>query len=207
MKRPLILAISGFLAVAACAQEAAAPPPAADKKQGELITVTSEGGAEIDQEKNLMIYIDNVKFLHPSQGLEMTCQRLEVYRDPPPEPKAKPVLEEEAAKKAQPDEEAAAQPELREAIATGNVVIRKKGADGKTSIGRGQKAIFDGKKKVITLSGKPQPELDVGSDYLFYADTIILKEDGKHMLGNNARTVFKKQKDQKEGGKGGGDGR
>lgn len=210
MKTLPIFVLSGLLAALSTAQEAAAPPPAADKKQGELITVTSEGGAEIDQEKNLMIYIDNVKFLHPSQGLEMTCQRLEVYRDPPPKPKAKPVLEEEAAKNDAPEAAPDAQPELREAIATGSVVIRKKGADGKTSIGKGQKAVFDGKKKVITLSGKPQPELDVGSDYLFYADTIILKEDGKHMLGNNARTVFKKQKDQKEtkeGGQGAGNGR
>jgi lipopolysaccharide export system protein LptA len=209
MKFLIILTVSGLLAGLSCAQEAPAPeppPPAAKKDKNELITVTSAGGAEIHQAKNLMIYIDDVKFLHPSQGMEMTCQRLEVFRDPPPPPKPKPVLEEEAAANAQP-EEPEAQPQLREAIATGNVVIRKKGADGKLSIGKGQKAVFDAKKEVITLSGRPQPELDVGSDYLFYADTIILQEDGQHRLGNNARTVFKKQKDKKEGGTGGGQGR
>lgn len=206
MKILTILTLSSLMTGALGAQQAAAPAPAAKKEKSEIITVTSAGGAEIHQAKNLMIYIDDVKFLHPAQGLEMTCERLEVFRDPPPEPKVKPVLEEEAAGNAKP-EEPAAQPQLREAIATGNVVIHKKGADGKISIGRGQKAVFDAKKEVITLSGKPQPELDVGSDYLFYADTILLQEDGKHRLGNNARTVFKKKKDQKEGGKGAGEGR
>ena len=206
MKITTILTLAGLIAGVSLAQEAAAPPPAAKKKEGDLITVTSSSGAEIHQTKNLMIYIDNVKFLHPAQNMEMSCDRLEVYRDPPPEPKAKPVLEQEAATNSEP-EEADAQPELREAIATGNVVIRKKGADGKLTIGKGQKAVFDAKKELITLSGKPQPELDVGSDYLFYADTIILQEDGQHRLGNNARTVFKKQKAKKEGGDGGGQGR
>lgn len=209
MKFLTILTFSGLLIGVSCAQEAPAPEPpapAAKKEKNDLITVTSSGGAEIHQTKNLMVYIDDVKFLHPSQGMEMTCERLEVFRDPPPEPKAKPVLEEEAATNTSP-EEPEAQPQLREAIATGNVVIRKKGADGKVSIGKGQKAVFDAKKEVITLSGSPQPELDVGSDYLFYADTIILTEDGQHRLGPNARTVFKKQKDKKEGGAGGGQGR
>ncbi|MFM7182649.1 MAG: LptA/OstA family protein [Verrucomicrobiales bacterium] len=209
MKILKFLAFSGLMSGISCAQQAPAPqppPPDAKEDKNELITVTSAGGAEIHQTKNLMIYIDDVKFLHPSQGMEMNCQRLEVYRDPPPPPKAKPQLDVEAAVNA-PPEEPEEQPKLREAIATGKVVIRKKGADGKLSIGRGQKAVFDAKKQVITLSGSPQPELDVGSDYLFYADTIILQEDGQHRLGNNARTVFKKQKDQKEGGAGGGQGR
>ena len=209
MKFFTLFTLSGLLTGALFAQQPAAPPaPAEKKKQGDLITVTSTGGAEIHQSKNLMIYIDNVKFLHPSQGLEMTCERLEVYRDPPPEPKAKPVLEEEAAGNA-PPEEPEAEPQLREAIATGNVVINKKGTNGKTNIAKGQKAVFNAKDKVITLSGKPQPELDVGSDYLFYSDSIILQEDGNHkLLGPNTRTVFKKQKEtKKEGGAGGGQSR
>jgi lipopolysaccharide export system protein LptA len=211
MKILNILAFAGLASGIVCAQEAPAEkpaPPAAKKQQGDLITVTSDGGAEIHQSKNLMIYIDNVKFFHPAQGLEMTCERLEVYRDPPPPPKPKPVLEEEAAGNA-PPEEPDAEPQLREAIATGNVVIRKKGADGKLSTGKGQKAVFDAKREVITLSGKPQPELDIGSDYLFYSDTIILDQKGNHELkGPNTRTVFKKQKEtKKEGGTGGGQGR
>lgn len=209
MKTLPIFALLSLLACAVPAQQAAvAAAPAAKKEKNDLITVTSSGGAEIHQSKNLMIYIDNVKFLHPSQGLEMTCDRLEVYRDPPPEPKAKPVLEEEAAGNAQP-EEPEAEPQLREAIATGKVVIHKKGVNGKTNIAKGQKAVFDAKDKVITLSGKPQPELDVGSDYLFYSDGIILQEDGNHkLLGPNTRTVFKKQKEgKKEGGTGGGQSR
>ena len=95
-----------------------------------------------------------------------------------------------------------AQPDIKEAIATGNVVITKKTAEGKTNIGRGQKANFDARNQNILLSGSPQPSLEIG-DNLFYADTIILQENGQHKLGKNARTLFKKQK-QAEGGKNGG---
>lgn len=205
---PLIAALAGMAVAQDAAAPAAAPAKpaaakpeaaAAAKKPGDLITVTSEGGAEINQNKNLMVYIQDVKFLHPAQNLEMTCERLEVFRDPPPPPKPKPALEAEAAGAAV--EQDAPQPELREAIATVNVVIKKKGADGKISTGKGQKAIFLAKTELIILSGSPQPSLDIGSDYLFYADTITLKQNGEHTLGKNARTVFKKQK---EGGAGGG---
>jgi lipopolysaccharide export system protein LptA len=169
------------------------------KNKGDLITVTSSGGAEIHQKKNLMIYLQNVKFDHPTQNMVMKCERLEVYRDDPPPPPPKPPLAQEAAQGAKP--EAPQQPDLKEAIATGNVVITKKGADGGNNVGRGQKAVFNGKTRDVLLSGNPS--LEVG-DNLFFADTIILREDGQHRLGNNARTVFKPKKNKEKGGAGGG---
>jgi hypothetical protein len=199
----------------ALAQEVAPPPPAstkplapkpepAAKPAGDLITVTSSGGAEIHQKKNLMIYIKNVHFDHPVQNLVMTCDRLEVYREDPPPAPPKPALEAEAAQGKSAPDDAQGQPDLKEAIAYGNVVITKKAADGATNIGRGQKAVFNGKTRDVLLSGSPQPQLEVG-DNLFFADTIILREDGQHRLGNNARTLFKpKKKKTSEGGNAGG---
>ena len=197
-----LMAALGSFAGTSLAEENPAPtakpaetkgkPAAPEAKKGDPIKVTSEGGAEMNQKKDCMVYLKNVKFLHPAQNLEMTCDRLEVYRDPPPPPKPKPTLDAEAAGAVAPEDEP--QLEIREAIALGNVEIKKKGADGKVSIGKCQKAVFDGKTQEILLSGSPQPQLAVGSDYIFYADTITLKEDGQHKLGNNSTTLLQEKK-------------
>lgn len=170
MKILPVFALAGLISCATGAQEVAAP-----KKAGDLITVTSDGGAERDQEKNLMVYTDTVKFTHPAQGLEIACERLEARQIQLP-----------------------AGLRISKAIATGNVVVRKMGANGKVSIAKGQKAEFDAETSTTTLSGKPQPMLEVG-DFLYYADTIILQQNGQHRLGNHARTVFKKAKEAGRG--------
>ena len=170
MRILLAFALAGLIS-----DGASAPKPAAPRKADDPIAVTSKGGAEPDHEKNLMVYTDQVHFSHPAQGLKISCDRLEVHPNPIPNGN-----------------------KLSNAVATGNVVVRKAGANGKISIAKGEKAVFDTKTNSTTLSGKPQPELEVG-DFLFYADTITLQQNGQHRLGENARTVFKKPKNVPDG--------
>ena len=170
-------------------KEGKADAKAADK--GGLITITSSGGAEVYQKENLMIYHETVKFDHPAQSLLMTCDKLEVYRQDEPVVEPKPLEAEAAQGKKNEDK----QPDIKEAIAIGNVTIIKKNADGTTTVGRGERALFSGIRRDVLLSGTPnkQPELDVGEN-TFLADTITLRENGKHLLGTNSKTRFKPKK-------------
>jgi hypothetical protein len=160
--------------------EPASDPPA--PKGPPPIKITSEGGAEMEPAKNMFVYLDKVRFEHPSQDMFLTCNRLEVYREDPPPPPPKPALEEEAALgEAPPPAEAA--PDIKMAIATGNVYIEKTAPDGGKRIGRGKKAIFDAKTREVQLLGMPVLEVDGTVFKALREDCeVFLKEDGKHRL-------------------------
>lgn len=139
------------------------------------ITITSDGGAELGENGAPTTYKEKVKFECPAQNLTIECDRLAVFSTPPPQAK------------------------IQKAIATGNVVVQQAGVDGKFAIAKGEKAVFDVAAKTTTVSGAPQAVLDVGSDYLFHADTVTLQPNGKHRLGALPRTVFKKPNNEAKG--------
>lgn len=156
------------------------------------ITVVSTGGAEINQRENTMTYIRDVVFEHPAQGLRITCDRLEVVREEPPPRALPPTLEEEAASDAPPPSppEPAAQ-RIKQATATGNVVIvNTDEEEGVRRVARSQKAVFNGDNEEIHLLG--WPVLDIGN-MIFEAtqeDTVIvLVADGNHRFMGPIRTV------------------
>jgi hypothetical protein len=134
------------------------------------ISITSEGGADLGENGAPTTYKEKVKFECPAQNLTIECDRLEVFFAPPP------------------------QARIRKAIATGNVVVRQAGGDGKPAIALGEKAVFDAAVKTTTVFGDPEVVLDVGSDYLFHAETVTLQPNGNHRLGALPRTVFRKSK-------------
>jgi len=214
----LILAILGLLGTCALApaqQPAPAPAPAApgaaaapatpapapkDKKATPPIKVTSTGGAEVVPEKNLIVWLENVRFEHPEQKILMTCDRLEVYQEPPPPPKPKPALEEEAGKKGPAPEpappEPAPEPEIKNAIAYGHVHLEKLSPRGEKRVGRGKKAVFDAKTRDVQLMGAPTLDVDQHQFKALREDcVVIIKEDGNHRLIGAFDTLLKERKD------------
>ncbi len=182
-----IPALFATLTLGAAAESAATTQPEEPK-----ITVVSTGGAEINQRENTMTYIRDVVFEHPAQGLRITCDRLEVVREEPPPRAPLPTLEEEAASDTPPPPppESAAQ-RIKEATATGNVVIVNTDEEEDVRrVARSQKAVFKGDTEEIHLLG--WPVLDVGN-MIFEAtqeDTvIILVADGNHRFMGPIRTV------------------
>jgi lipopolysaccharide export system protein LptA len=138
----------------------------------EPITITSEGGAQPNADNSVFLYFDKVEFSFPKQGIEIRCDRLKLEKEAPPVGKS-----------------------LR-ATATGNVVVRKRGAEGKQHIATGQKAVFDFKTNETKLSGEPPPQIDLGGGKIMTADKIIFRENGIFKLDGNARTVFRPKKEQ-----------
>ena len=180
----------GPAAPAAAPKTADAPKPPADapKNNGgaQPIKVTSDGGAEMVPEKNLIIWIDNVHFEHPDQKIKIDCDRLEVIQDTPPPAPPKPPLEAEAGKNggATPAP-APAQDDLqiKSATAIGNVKLEKIGANGDLLKGTGTRAYFDAKTHDMQLSGRPS--LDTPQAKFRAMDdkgVIIIKENGQHKL-------------------------
>lgn len=222
----LILALLGFLgtsalvpaqqpapaaaapapAVPGAAAAPAAPAPAPKEKKDTLpIKITSTGGAEVVPEKNLIVWLENVRFEHPEQKILMTCDRLEVYQEPPPPPKPKPALEEEAGKKGSAPgpaaPEPAPEPEIKSAIAYGHVYLEKLSPRGEKRVGRGKKAVFDAKTRDVQLTGLPSLDVD---QHMFKAlrenCVVVIKEDGNHRLIGPFDTLLTERKDNKKPG-------
>lgn len=154
------------------------------------ITIVCSGGAEVNQKSNTMIYLKDVVFKHPQQRLTITCDRLEVIReDPPPRPPPRP-LEEEAAQDVQEPEPDEGEPDIKQAIATGNVIITMMNAEGKPRVATGKRAVYEGREAEVHLFGSPT--LDVGN-LIFNAASentvIILVEDGNHRFIGPIRTI------------------
>jgi len=170
----------------------ARPSSAVDEADPNLITIISTGGAEVNQKTNTMIYLRDVVFTHPQQRLTITCDRLEVIREEPPPPPPKPPLEEEAAQAEDPPAEdpGEQEPEIKQAIATGNVVITSINPEGKPRIATGKRAVYEGATQEVHLFGSPT--LDVGN-LIFNAASentvIILVEDGNHRFIGPIRTI------------------
>ena len=221
----LILALLGFLGTSALvpaqqpvpaaaapapavpgAAAPAAPAPAPKEKKDTLpIKITSTGGAEVVPEKNLIVWLENVRFEHPEQKILMTCDRLEVYQEPPPPPKPKPALEEEAGKKGSAPgpaaPEPAPEPEIKSAIAYGHVYLEKLSPRGEKRVGRGKKAVFDAKTRDVQLTGLPSLDVD---QHMFKAlrenCVVVIKEDGNHRLIGPFDTLLTERKDNKKPG-------
>lgn len=166
------------------------------------ITITSTGGAEMHPDQNMFVYIENVVFDHPEQMLNMKCDRLEVYREVPPPAPPPPPLEAEAgqgeAVKPEPKEEA---PEIKKAIATGNVRIEKTAPDGGMRKGTGDRAVFESKTQEIRLYGSPTLMVDNTEFEALRKDcVVILKEDGRHRLQGPFNTKVRAGGNREGGG-------
>ena len=178
--------------------------PKAPKEKGaaQPIKVTSDGGAEMVPEKNLIIWIDNVHFEHPEQKIKIDCDRLEVIQETPPPAPAKPPLEAEAGKNGGATPAAAPANDdlqIKSATAIGNVKLEKVAANGDILKGIGARAYFDAKTHDMQLSGRPT--LDTPQAKFRAMDdkgVITIKENGQHKLGGGPfETQLKKAPDKK----------
>ncbi len=185
----VIIAALTFPSFGTCQGDAKKKSASSSKGEPKPILIKSTGGAEVFPDKNMFVYIENVRFVHPEQKMLVTCDRLEIYRDPPPKPPPRPPLEEEAAKGKVP-EKAPKQPEIRQAIAIGHVYLEKIGDDGENRTGTGEKAIFDSKSHEVRLYGSPTLHIDRMEFKALRKDcVVILKEDGKHRLQGPFNTI------------------
>lgn len=112
--------------------------PAEGKKSGkEKIMITCDGPLEVDYEKNIAVFNNNVKVEKPD--LTIYSDRMQVYFSP----------RQEETKG--PSESLAMASSINKIVAQGNVRILR-GENTTYS----QEAIYDAKSKKITLTGRPQ---------------------------------------------------
>ena len=179
---PLIVSLAYMITLPAYAQDAA-EAEAAEKEAVASYTVDSQNGLQFDSDRNVVTYFEKVVFRHPGQGLTVTCDKLEVVRNP------------NAGKIA-----ANGEPEsdLKTAIAIGNVVIVKIDETGKKKIGRSGRAVFDAVTNDVVMTNMPTLLENNNLIKATSSETIfILKENGKHDLKGPVSTKFASADDKK----------
>lgn len=177
--KPLIISLSFVMAGSVLAQDTAeveAEAAPAEEEMKPTYTVDSQNGLQFDSDRNVVTYLEKVVFKHPGQGLTVTCNKLEVVRNP------------NAGKIA-----ANGEPEsdLKMAIAIGNVVITKIDETGKKKIGKCGRAVFDAVTNDVVMTEMPSL---LENNNLIKATSpktiFILKESGKHDLKGPVTTKF-----------------
>ncbi len=186
---PLIISLAFVIAAPLIAQEAAeveateAEAAPAEKEMVPTYTVESQNGLQFDSDRNVVTYFEKVVFRHPGQGLTVTCDKLEVERNP------------NAGKIA-----ANGEPEsdLKSAIAIGNVVIVKIDESGKKKIGKSGRAVFDAVTNDVVMTEMPSLLEKNNLIKATSPETIfILKESGKHVLKGPQTTDIVQADDKK----------
>lgn len=189
--KPLIVSLACVIAPPVIAQNVVepespelAPESAAAKKEIKpSYTVDSQNGLQFDSDRNVVTYLKNVVFKHPEQGLTVTCDKLEVVRNP-------------NAGKIGPDGEP--ESDLKTAIAIGNVEIIKIDVEGKKKIGKSGRAVFDAVTNDVVMTKMPSLLENNNLIKATSPETVfILKESGKHDLKGPVTTQFASTDDKK----------
>lgn len=188
--KPLIVSLACVFTPSLLAQdeaEAEAPaveaePAVVEKEIKPSYTVDSQNGLQFDSDRNVVTYLEDVVFKHPGQGLTVTCDKLEVVRNPD-------------AGKIGPDGEP--ESDLKTAIAIGNVVIVKIDAEGKEKIGKSGRAVFDAVTNDVVMTKMPSLLENNNLIKATSPETVfILKESGKHDLKGPVTTQFASEDDK-----------
>ena len=192
---PLIISLTMVIAAPVLAQDAvdvaaaeveaeiAVEAEPAEKEIVPSYTVDSQNGLQFDSDRNVVTYLKNVVFKHPGQNLTVTCDKLEVIRNP-------------NAGKIGADGEP--EGDLKTAIAIGNVVIVKINEEGKKSTGRSGRAEFDAVTNDVVMTQLPTL---LENNNLIKATSpktvFVLKNNGKHDLQGPVNTIFVSEDDKK----------
>lgn len=202
---PFALSLLGILGCA-LAQNPVGPeqPPLAEGEPE--IEITSTEGMRVEPSKEdpnetVIVYLGEVNLIHHGQGLDLDCDRLEVYFGGTPAEAA----EGAPAQGEEPDAEAAeggsteetpseggatgadagfgmgGGGDIRTIHATGHVVIVKQGADGRQSIARCGHAVYNPSDGTVFLTIAPEVQDDRRRVRATGEEGIItLREDGTH---------------------------
>lgn len=180
----LMVSLALVIAPSMTAQEPAAAPAAeveaedaaAEKEIKPSYTVDSQNGLQFDSDRNVVTYLEKVVFKHPGQNLTVTCDKLEVVRNP------------NAGKL---DAKGEPESDLKSATAIGNVVIVKIDTEGKKKIGKSGRAVFDAITNDVVMTQMPSL---LENNNLIKATSpktiFVLKESGKHDLQGPVTTQF-----------------